>query len=258
VLTVTSPGTIALNGTPVVAGVRPLVVLWDGTNAVTTSVLTNHSQSATAGQLALLSNLAYDGTNYTSYDTAYPGAVFRQSNGIGWIWRTAPAGSGSLTLATQMQLTQAGILSVPNNPFVAAYSSTAATTVTAATWTALAFNSEADDSQALHDTSTNPTRITIPTGGAGVYHFDAQIETNGTNLGTVDFGIALRTDGSTYVSKEQRAVPNTAWTTTLHLSCILKLAAGAYVELMYYTSNATAQWVGGAVTNTYLTVAKIQ
>ena len=47
--------------------------------------------------------------------------------------------------------------------------------ITTATDTALTFNSESFDVGAMHSTSTNTGRITIPTGGAGTYLVQATI-----------------------------------------------------------------------------------
>jgi hypothetical protein len=48
--------------------------------------------------------------------------------------------------------------------------------ITTGTDTAVAFNAEFQDSAALHDTVTNNSRITIPTGEGGQYLFTASVE----------------------------------------------------------------------------------
>jgi len=47
----------------------------------------------------------------------------------------------------------------------------ATTTMTADEWTTLDFDGESVDTDGMHDTGTNPSRLTVPTGGAGLYLF---------------------------------------------------------------------------------------
>lgn len=56
-----------------------------------------------------------------------------------------------------------------------AYLATANQTLADATLTSIAFNAESYDVGAMHDNSTNNSRITIPSSGAGIYLFHAQV-----------------------------------------------------------------------------------
>lgn len=52
-------------------------------------------------------------------------------------------------------------------------------TMTAATFTPLQMNQERFDNAGMHDTVTNNTRVTVPSGGAGKYLFGGHVEGNG-------------------------------------------------------------------------------
>mgnify|MGYP006345118481 CR=1 FL=1 len=95
--------------------------------------------------------------------------------------------------------------------------------------TAVAFDGEATDSAALHDTSTNNSRITIPTGEGGWWLFTGVVEfaANATGQRKLQF----RTDGSANFGG--MAVDAAAsGVTQLAISFMLALTAGQYAELM--------------------------
>jgi hypothetical protein len=114
----------------------------------------------------------------------------------------------------------------------------AAQSINNATTTALAFNSERFDTEAMHDTSINNSRITIVT--PGVYLLTATVFFAGTAAGEYD--AEFRVNGSTYIAYE-----NDRWPTGGSISpgfaiaTVYKLAANDYVEV------TVAQNTGGAV-----------
>jgi hypothetical protein len=105
------------------------------------------------------------------------------------------------------------------------------------TVTALALNSERDDTHAFHDTATNNSRLTIPTGLGGRYLIG----------GTVEFAaaagglriVAIRTGGTTDIARE-RWVPAGNDTDTMTVVTLALLNAGNYVELTVYQSSGGA------------------
>lgn len=95
--------------------------------------------------------------------------------------------------------------------------------------TAVQFDGEATDSAALHDNSTNNSRITIPTGEGGWWLFTGIVEfaANATGQRKLQF----RTDGSANFGG--MAVDAAAsGVTQLAISFMLALTAGQYAELM--------------------------
>ncbi len=113
------------------------------------------------------------------------------------------------------------------------------TTQTAGTGsvTALAFNSERYDTHAFHDTSSNNSRLTVPSGKGGYYHIGGSFEWAGTNT-TGERAIFIRLNGSTDISEGRFAA--VAQTLGHHCSADYALAVGDFVELIaYQTSGGT-------------------
>jgi hypothetical protein len=106
--------------------------------------------------------------------------------------------------------------------------------IATATWTTVTFNSERYDVGGLHSTTTNTGRLTIPTGGAGVYNFFGQVRfaTNATGIRAV----RLLLNGATPIAQRNN---NATSTDPCHLgiTCDYKLAAADYVELQVYQSS---------------------
>lgn len=112
-------------------------------------------------------------------------------------------------------------------PMCRVYSSVTQNIATA-TNTALTFNSERYDPTGMHSTSSNTSRITVPSGGAGVYHIGgcAVFAANATGVRA----IWIMLNGATRIS--QWAVPaSSATDQAMHVSCDYKLAVSDYVEL---------------------------
>ena len=116
------------------------------------------------------------------------------------------------------------------------------TSLTNNTWTAINFNTEAFDSNAFHSTSTNNSRITIPSGKGGKYLLTAIATFNsGSATGSrySQFYInGASVDGS-FISIGATGSSLPAGT----LSTTFDLAVGDYVELYQF------QNTGGAVDN---------
>lgn len=93
--------------------------------------------------------------------------------------------------------------------------------------TALAFNTEATDSAALHDTATNNSRLTVPSGQAGFWLFVAYCEFAANATGQRK--LAIRVDGATVFAGV--AVDAAAsGVTRLAVTALLALTAGQYAE----------------------------
>ena len=97
------------------------------------------------------------------------------------------------------------------------------------TQTFLTFDSERYDTDTIHDTSTNPGRLTATT--AGKYLISASIRFAADNDGYRVF--YLRVDGTTFIAIDSKqAVQST--TTEITMQTIYDLAATHYVELAVY------------------------
>lgn len=97
------------------------------------------------------------------------------------------------------------------------------------TATAITFDAEEFDTDGFHSTSSNTSRITIPTGKGGKYLFIGvcQFASNGTGNRAIDFRV-----NGTLVQRGVRLMPVTDATdvTNMQASAILNLVATDYVE----------------------------
>lgn len=102
----------------------------------------------------------------------------------------------------------------------------ASLTIPNGSWTALTFDSERYDTDTIHDTVTNNSRLTCKTAGKyvmfGTFFFAADA--------TERRAIGIYLNGTTWISWSQlSATPSGVWAATV--SCIYKLAVNEYVEL---------------------------
>ena len=113
--------------------------------------------------------------------------------------------------------------------------------ITASTLTALNFDTEAYDTDTMHDNVTNNSRITFTT--AGRYNICAAVT---TDANAVIYG-GIRLNGTTYIAKSGvgNAGANTA--NGINLSTTYNFSAGDYVELMgtFGTTQNTKSGVDG-------------
>lgn len=126
-------------------------------------------------------------------------------------------------------------------PTARVYSSTASIlTPTASTITPIPFNVEDHDTDSMHDTVTNNTRITIKTPGYYLFTGVVRYTTSTTNEALI------RVNGATQIG--DAAVTGT----NVFLSTVYKCVAGDYVELCALTGTPSAI-VGGNTNSTHLT-----
>jgi hypothetical protein len=107
--------------------------------------------------------------------------------------------------------------------------------LTTATPTAIALDQERFDNAAMHDTVTNNTRITVPTGGGGKYIIGAELEYNNNSTGVRD--IRLRTGGATLVASISQAAVNVADSHRMGAVQVQALSAAEYVECLGYQTS---------------------
>lgn len=102
--------------------------------------------------------------------------------------------------------------------------------ISTATDTALSMDSERYDSDAFHDTSTNNTRLTVPSGKGGKYHIGGNILFNANATGSRY--AMIRLNGSTVIARSQDISASGSYGARINLSCDYALAVGDYVELV--------------------------
>lgn len=91
------------------------------------------------------------------------------------------------------------------------------------TGVAIPFDAEDDDTDGFHSTSVNNTRMTVPSGGAGVYLIGC------SGYAEYNFDFRIRINGTTYVG----LVRQTSYVVVAYMSGIpYRLADGDYVEII--------------------------
>lgn len=109
--------------------------------------------------------------------------------------------------------------------------------LTSATDTVIAFNAaDAYDTDSMHDTVTNNSRLTVNT--AGVYHVWGTASFAANNTGARRLGIV--TGAGAEVCSLQELSPGASTAVTLTVSGTVKLTATAYVELHAYQNSGGA------------------
>jgi len=111
-----------------------------------------------------------------------------------------------------------------------------------ATWTAVTWDSEAFDTDSIHDISTNTSRLTCRTPGkyllSGVVEFSGL--TNPTYL-SLQFALNGNTSGRVY-GRQGRT--DTTVTPIVSIADVIDLSVGDYVELYVFTGTGTGTIVG--------------
>lgn len=105
----------------------------------------------------------------------------------------------------------------------------AAISLTNALTTAVTFDTEVFDEGGLHSTSSNTSRVTIPTGGSGLYLIGASVEFAANATGVRDMFIVL--NGASSIGVMRSTTPSGTSTTRLATSTVYALNDGDYVEL---------------------------
>lgn len=123
-------------------------------------------------------------------------------------------------------------------PGVRAYNN-AALSPTVNVWTALTFNSERYDTDAMHSTSSNTSRLTVPAAGAGLYLIGANAEFNTSGLagGNGQYGLRLLLNGTTVIG-QTRVEHALATALALQVQTMYSLAVADYVEVQAFQSTS--------------------
>lgn len=136
-----------------------------------------------------------------------------------------------------------------------AYTSSATTSITNNTETAVSFDSEVFDVGALHDPSSNPSRFTVPTGGDGLYVVIGQARWTGNGTGIRSARIYKN---GTSLQAQNDAASGTTDFTRLEVAALINLVAGDYVELkVLQTSGGALNLLGTTESDTYLILMRL-
>lgn len=120
-------------------------------------------------------------------------------------------------------------------PMCRVYNS-ASQNVATATDFVLSFNSERYDVGGMHSTTTNTSRITIPSGGGGVYHIGGSVNWNNTDTDGIRQLVILLNGATRLAVVEASGGVNGSMSV---VSCDYKLAASDYIELLVYQNSGS-------------------
>ena len=114
----------------------------------------------------------------------------------------------------------------------------AAQSIATATETAITFNTEVFDTDSFHSTSSNTSRITIPSGKAGKYLVNGQIMIDSAGSGGAQ-GVLYLNGATRYVSYISNATPLAA--PSVIWNNVLNLSVGDYIELFAAQYSGTSK-----------------
>jgi hypothetical protein len=126
------------------------------------------------------------------------------------------------------------------------------TTISSATDTILTWSSENFDSDNYHSTSSNTSRITIPTGKAGKYLVNAAVYWESSPTADA-LALRIRKNGAGQVQFNSLPKPN-ANQVTVTTTVTLDLVVGDYLELVVYQNSGSNLTVNGDSTYTFFGV----
>lgn len=139
---------------------------------------------------------------------------------------------GSVTLSSNAtltgSLTLSSLASAANQPRCVAFNSVLQA-ISSASTAVLTLDSEVFDVGAMHSTSANPSRITVPAGSSGIYWVHG-VTSAVSSVATTPMRLYLRKTGTDQVAA-QRLSASTVNAEVLTVSALLVLDGGDYVEL---------------------------
>ena len=140
----------------------------------------------------------------------------------------------SITVDAQGRITSASSGTVTDSFTGCSLTRTANQSISNATDTAVAWDSEIFDTNSFHDNATNNSRITIPTGKGGKYQFNFVIRWVGNSTGFRNIKFFINgVEGASLV----RALNLSSDGLVMNGSVILNLSAGDYVQLYVYQNS---------------------
>jgi hypothetical protein len=133
----------------------------------------------------------------------------------------------------------------------------AALSITSGVGTALLFDTEAHDTHAFHDQVTNPERLTVPAGLAGLYLIEGGIRWSGNDTGLR--GADIKVNGTTVVASSGIPKASAAEPVSNTATATVQLVAGDYVTLEAFQNSGSglAIDVSGGTQATHLSLTRV-
>lgn len=144
----------------------------------------------------------------------------------------------SITVDAQGRLTAASSGSASASFVGCSVYATAAQNISTATWTAQTYGGELWDTNGFHSTTTNTSRITIPSGKAGKYLFTGSVAW-GSNTSTDRFGVRLYANGANDWNIDYRKGSSSNGELWQSWSVIRDCAVNDYFEVYVWQSSGS-------------------
>lgn len=204
-----------------------------------------------AGQIGGV-GVAQNGSVFKAGDgsVSAPGLSFNSDTNTG-VYRS---GADALDFATggtkALGIDSTQFIDSPTQPRCVAYMNTTQS-INDSTETAVTFNAEDVDVGSLHDTGSNTTRFTVPTGGDGFYEFVSHVSFAASATG--NRYTLFRKNGTTKVGSRAQLPPNGSNFGSVDQPVVVNiwkgvLAAADYIEVLAYQSSGGSANIGHAAT----------
>lgn len=159
-------------------------------------------------------------------------------------------------LVDGMNLANSGTASKGRPAVMATDTGTSA--LTTATWTLMTFAGEDYDTATMHSTSTNTGRLTVPTGGAGLYHLTGNVALD-YNTTAKSCGLMVRKNaagsstGGTLIAQSMTLLSTNAFViSAANISTHVRLSAADYLELfVLHDKGSNLSLKGGDLTHRF-------
>lgn len=187
----------------------------------------------------------HDGTNVYPWGPEFDAITYAMTGNISFADQVANRVFAGPTSGANAQPAFRALVNadLPGTIWARAYHN-AAQSIANVTTTALALNSEREDTDTIHDTATNNSRLTCKT--AGVYAIWGCVEYAANAAGVVR-SCSIRLNGATYlISFGVHPIQGGAVATALQAATVYRLAVNDYVELMVYQDSGGALNVNSA------------
>jgi hypothetical protein len=139
--------------------------------------------------------------------------------------------------------TLGGLINASAQPRCIATELAAVQSISNATFTAITFTTDDVDVGALHDTSSNTSRFTIPAGGDGLYLIVGKVAF--TTNATGERLVRIRLNGATTLKEIGHSAVAATSREHVEISVLKVLAAADYIELMAYQASGGNLNTGG-------------
>lgn len=125
------------------------------------------------------------------------------------------------------------------------------------TETAITWDSEDYDTSTIHNTSTNPSRFTVPTGHGGYWRFVFAISwLDDFTTSGVTITYRIKKNGSTFIQQSTVMNETTNNKPLYVVEATLNLVTGDYVELAIEQNDGAARSIHGSATRRSFAIAE--